>query len=309
MSNQLAEIKKNTVDVVTQKIKSLESNGEIQFPPDYSPQNALRSAWLQLQEIKTKDKKPVLEACSKTSIMNALFDMTVQGLNPAKNQVYFIPYGQQLTCMRSYHGTKALAMRVDEDIGDIVAEVVWEGDEFEFEIDRGMKKVVRHKQTLESIDSKSPKGAYCLVLDHKGNVKKSEIMTWEQIKSAWKKSIMNPIQENGQIKSNSTHGEFTEEMCKRTVINRACKPIINSSSDAHLFKAANRSEQVQAEQEAEQVAEANANQEVIDVEPAEAEPQEQESTEQDQVNEETGEVQQEQSQKNEQATGTEGPEF
>ena len=211
--------------------------------------------------------------------------------------------------MSSSHSCPALsskrAMRVDDSIEDIVAEVVWEGDEFEFEIDRGQKKVVKHKQTLESIDSKKPKGAYCLVLDHDGNVKKTEVMTWDQIKTAWKKSIMNPIQDNGQIKSNSTHGNFTEEMCKRTVINRACKPIINSSSDAHLFKAANRSEQVQAEQEAEQVAESNANQEVIDVDP---EPQEEESTgKAEQVNEETGEVQD--GSQEQEATGTDGPEF
>lgn len=278
MSNQLAEIKKNTVDVVTQKIKTLESNGDIQFPPDYSPQNALRSAWLSLQETVDRNKKPVLQACSRTSIMNSLFNMTVQGLNPAKEQCYFLAYGEQLTCHRSYHGTKALAMRVDPSIGDIIAEPVWEGDTLEYEIDRGKKRVVKHKQTLDSIDSKKPKGAYCLVLDHQGNVTKTEIMTFEQIKAAWKKSQMKPVQDNGEIKPNSTHAEFMEEMIRKTIINRTCKSIINSSSDAHLFRAINRSEQVQAEQETEQIAEENANQKVIDVESAE------------QVNEDTGEI-------------------
>ncbi len=306
MSNQLAEIKKNTVDVVTQKIKALESNGDIQFPPDYSPQNALRSAWLILQETVDRNKKPVLQTCTRTSIMNSLFDMTVQGLNPAKKQCYFLAYGEQLVCQRSYHGTKALAMRVDPSIGDVIAEPVWEGDTFEYEIDRGKKRVVKHKQTLDSIDSKNPKGAYCLVLDHQGNVTKTEIMTFEQIKAAWKKSQMKPVQDNGEIKPNSTHAEFMDEMIRKTIINRTCKPIINSSSDAHLFKAANRSEQVQAEQEAEQVAEANANQEVIDVEPPEAEQVNEDTWE---VNEEPQEQGQEEDQGNEQATGTDGPEF
>lgn len=291
MANQLMEVKKGTVDVVTSKIKELENRGEIQFPPDYSPQNALRSAWLILQETMDRNKKPVLQACSRTSIMNSLFDMTVQGLNPAKKQVYFIAYGDQLVCQRSYHGTKALAMRVDPNIADIVAEPVWEGDTFEYEIDRGKKRVVKHKQTLDNVDSKKPKGAYCLVLDHQGDVIKTEVMSYEQIKSAWKKSQMRPVQDNGEVKANSTHYEFMDEMIRKTIINRTCKPIINSSSDANLFRAANRSEQVQAQVGAEAEAEQHANQgEVIDVEHEAAEPAP------EPYDFDTGEVQQEQEQ-------------
>jgi len=267
MANQLMEVKKGTVDVVTTKIKELENRGEIQFPPDYSPQNALRSAWLILQETVDRNKQPVLQTCTRTSIMNSLFDMTVQGLNPAKKQVYFIAYGDQLICQRSYHGTKALAMRVDPDISDIVAEVVWEGDDFEYEIVRGQKRVVRHKQTLDSIDSKNPKGAYCVILDSRGEVKRTDVMSYEQIKQAWRKSQTKPVQDNGQLKAGSTHAEFLEDMIKKTIINRACKPIINSSSDAHLYESANRSEQVQAQAEAETQAALHANQgEVVDAE-------------------------------------------
>jgi recombination protein RecT len=38
----------------------------------------------------------VLQACTRDSIANALLDMAVQGLNPAKKQGYFIAYGKQL---------------------------------------------------------------------------------------------------------------------------------------------------------------------------------------------------------------------
>jgi recombination protein RecT len=181
-------------------------------------------------------------------------------------------------------------MRVDDSIGDIIAEPVWEGDKFEYEIDRGKKRVVKHKQTLDSIDSKKPKGAYCLVLDHEGNTIKTEIMTFEQIKSAWKKSQMRPVQDNGQIKAGSTHAEFMDEMIRKTIINRACKPIINSSSDANLFRSANRAEQVQAQVEAESTAEAHANQgDIVDVEWSEEQIEEAHDPD-------TGEVQEEQKQ-------------
>ena len=52
-------------------------------------------------------------------------------------------------------------------------------------------------------------------------------MTIAQIKKAW---------QQGATKGNSpAHQNFTDEMCKRTVIGRACKMAINSSDDAWLF--------------------------------------------------------------------------
>lgn len=262
----LPEIKKQTVDLVESRIKTLHSRGEIDFPATYSPANALKSAWLVLQNTQDRNKKPVLETCNKISIMNALFDMTVQGLNPAKKQVYFIAYGDKLAAQRSYHGTMAVAKMVDPTIAEINAQVIWEGDDFEFEINRGKKFVVRHKQTLNSIDSKKPAGGYCEIIDVRGEVKSTTIMTWDQIKSAWKKSQTNPVMDSGQIKAGSVHFEFMEEMVKKTVINRACKPIINSSSDATLLGAVTRSEQERAEYEADAEAEANANAIDVDVE-------------------------------------------
>lgn len=299
-NNQLMEIKRHTVDAVTTTIQNLEKAGQIKFPANYEPQNALRAAWLILQETMDKSNKPVLQACSRESIMYSLFDMVVQGLNPAKQQCYFIAYGQKLTCQRSYHGTKAVAMMVDDSIGDIVAEPVWEGDEFEYEIDRGQKRVIKHKQTLDSIDSKKPKGAYCLILDRQGDVKKTEIMTYKQIQEAWKKSQMRPVQDNGEVKQNSTHYQFMDEMIRKTIINRACKPIINSSNDEYLYRAIQRNEQDLSEAKAEQEASEKANQDLIDVEPKiqpEPEPEpapegQQKPQAEEQFDEETGEVEQ-----------------
>jgi len=267
--NTAVEVKRETVDAVTERIKKLESRGEIQFPPHYSPQNALRSAWLILQETKDMNKHPVLEVCSRPSIMNSLLDMVIQGLNPAKKQCYFIAYGKSLSCMRSYHGTMALAKRVDPDIADIFAEVIWHGDEFEFEIDRGQKKILKHKQTIQSIDSKKAVGAYCQIIDHDGNIKRTEVMTWDQIKSAWKKSKTHPVTDKGTIKQGSTHDEFMSEMIKRTVINRACRPIINSSSDEYLRLSANRAEYEEANHSMETRESEEANSEFIDIGEAE----------------------------------------
>jgi len=266
-SKELTAVKEETLDAVSKRIKALQSQGEIHFPPDYSPQNALKSAWLILQNTVDKDKRPVLDVCTKASILNSLMDMVITGLNPAKDQGYFIAYGSQLAFQRSYFGSEALAKRIDPEIEDIIAEPVYEGDDFQYEIVMGRKRILKHKQTIESINSGKIKAAYCMVIRKDGDVKKTELMTFDEIKKAWAMSKMHPIEKDNSIKAGSTHDEFTAEMCRKTIINRTCKPIINSSDDKHLKIAAMRSEVVAAEAEAAEQIEYHANQEIIDIDP------------------------------------------
>lgn len=260
-------IKAETVDIVAAKVRKFLEDGELRLPANYSPENALKSAWLALQAAETSDHKPVLEVCTKPSIANSLLDMVVQGLNPAKKQCYFIPYGQQLSCQRSYHGTMAVAEMVNQTIEDIVAEVVYEGDSLKYHIERGQKVIDEHQQTLDSVDAGRVKAAYAIVFYRDGR-QRTTLMTFAEIKQSWRQSRMNPFDDKGQIKPTSTHGKFTAEMCKRTVISRACKPIINSSDDSYLFQqAVHRTDDIATDIEvAEDIAQ-NANGEIIDVTP------------------------------------------
>ncbi len=306
--DQLALIKKDTVDVVAERVRAFQEKGELCLPENYSPENAMKSAWLLLQETETRDKKPVLAACTKNSIANSLLDMVVQGLNPAKNQCYFIPYGDKLSCQRSYFGTMAVAKMVNPSIKEIVAEVVYEGDTLKYKIDRGKKVIAEHMQELENVDSSKIKAAYCMVIDHEGQVVSTEIMTMEQIKQAWRQSKMSPLDEKGNVKSSSTHGKFTAEMAKRTVINKTCKPIVNASSDSHLFrKSFNRADEVRAEEDIAQEIEDNANSETIDIEATEVYEDDPEITE------DTPETAKDESPRDDQAENTEteeeGPGF
>lgn len=256
--NQLALVKKDTVDVVAAKVRKFQEKGELHFPPNYSPENAMKSAWLILQNTFDREKRPALQVCTRDSIANDLLDMVVQGLNPAKKQGYFIVYGKQLVFQRSYFGTMAVTKRVT-GAKDIFAQVVYEGDEFEFEIIRGRKKVTKHKQTLASISGGKIVAAYCtIILDDEREF--TEIMTWDEIQQAWKKSKQNPDKEG------STHQEFPQEMAKKTVINRTCKAYLNSSDDSSLvMRHFNRQDDVIAEAEVEAEIAENANSEVIDV--------------------------------------------
>ena len=244
------------VKSTTATLRKFTERGELRLPDNYSIENALKAAWLALQETEDKNHVPVLRACSQASIANALLDMAVQGLNPGKKQCYFIAYGKKLLCQRSYFGTMAVAERV-AGATDIWAEVVYKGDEFEYEIKHNRKDVTKHTQKIENVGADII-AAYCVIEFGNGKPDYTEIMTIEQIRKSWAKSKMQG--------TGSTHSQFPDEMAKRTVISRACKKFINASSDSNLFlEHFNRSDEEQAEEEVAEEIEENANGDIIDV--------------------------------------------
>ncbi|MBA3889813.1 MAG: recombinase RecT [Gemmatimonadaceae bacterium] len=218
----LALMKRTTVDAVTDRVRGLLESKELHLPPGYSAENALKAAWLVLQEVEDKNKRPALSVCTQNSIANSLFSMVVQGLDPMKKQAYFIVRGTQLTLLRSYFGTIAAAKRMAGVI-DVYAEAVYEGDEFEYEIDRGIKRVTKHKQSLGSIDPSKIVGAYAVVDLGPDREQVTEIMAMTQIRTSWSKGYANGPQK-----------DQPDEMARRTVVNRALKRFINSSNDDHL---------------------------------------------------------------------------
>ena len=89
-TKELAVQKKEMSDLIMAKIQGFQKKGEIDLPPGYSPNNAIKSAWLILQDVKDKYKNPALKVCEKHTVANALLDMVVQGLNPAKKQCHLL---------------------------------------------------------------------------------------------------------------------------------------------------------------------------------------------------------------------------
>lgn len=266
MSNQLAMVKKDTVDVVAAKVKEFQENKEVHFPANYSPENAMKSAWLLLQTIKTGKKdgyKPALEVCTKDSIANSLLDMVVQGLNPAKKQGYFIVYGNQLTFQRSYFGTMAVTKRVT-GAKSIEAAVIYEGDQVDYEMVNGKITNLVHKQQFGNINKDKILGAYCTIIMGDDS-SYTELMTIDELRKAWSKAQFWGDEQTVE-KKGSTHEEFRQEMAKKTVINRACKKFLNSSDDGSLvFDHINREDDVSAEAELQEELNQSANSEIIDV--------------------------------------------
>lgn len=218
----------NISEQVLSRIEQFQKDGSMILPKNYSVENHMKSAWLALQEVEDKEHHKALQICTKESIANSLLDMVLQGLSVSKKQGYFIVYGNKLIFQRSYFGTIALAKRAGGIVSEPVANVIYDGDDFQYEIDPKTAKVsiIKHSQKLENIDNDKIKGAYALVTLADGTTQVT-IMSMQQIRAAWGQ---------GATKGNSpAHKNFAEEMSKKTVIGRACKTIINSSDDAWLY--------------------------------------------------------------------------
>ncbi len=213
---------------VLTKVNELRELNSLSLPAGYSAENALRSAWLILQDMKDRAGQPVLKTCTPDSVANALFNMVVQGLNPAKRQCSFVVYGDRLSLQREYAGSIALARRYSA-MKEIHAGVIYRGDIFEYAIDTttGMKRITRHEQQMENLDDGQILGAYAVVCFDDGSVN-TEIMTMAQIRKSW---------DQGPTRGKSpAHQNFPGEMAKKTVINRACKLLIAASDDSILFE-------------------------------------------------------------------------
>lgn len=225
MSN--VEKKESLFDKVTGRVNDLAKHGGLDIPKNYSIENAVKSAFLILQDTEDRNKKPVLSVCTQASVSNAILKMVAQGMNPAKAQCYFIAYGDKLNYQRSYQGSIALAKRVG-NVKEVNANIIYDGDEYATEVntDTGRRRLLKHDSPFENRDDKKIKGGYAIVLFNDGTSRLEE-MTIAEIKASW---MM------GQTKGNSpAHSGFAGEMAKKTIINRALKTIINSSSDSDLM--------------------------------------------------------------------------
>lgn len=204
------------------------AGGEIAIPANYSAENAVMAAYLTLTQMTDKNGKPIAEVCTKESIANAILEMVTQGLNPTKQQCYFIPYGNKLTMQRSYLGTIAITKRVP-GVVDVKAYPVYENDVLEigFDVKKGVPILESFKPALDH-EEKKLIGAFAIILGGLGIIH-LEYMTMSEIRASWNQ---------GQMKGNSpAHKNFSGEMAKKTVVNRACKMYAKTSDDTSYFSA------------------------------------------------------------------------
>jgi recombination protein RecT len=232
--------KRSLIAGAEKSVMAMKDKGLIEVPPNYSIGNALNSAYLAISDVVDRDKNPALSVCTKSSIAKALLTTVTLGLTPAKNQIYYIVYGKTLNAQRSYLGTAAIAKRMKGVEGEPRAQAIFEGDNVTFETVEGYKVNLKHQQKFGNIDTSKVIGAYATIKYNGEYI--SEVMTLAQCRKAW---------QMGKAKGVSpAHTGFPDEMCKKTVISRLCKMIINTSDDSDILTSAfNESGFVQADTE------------------------------------------------------------
>lgn len=216
-----AVVKNN--DVGGQVIARIEQLCQVGFvmPKDFNYVNAIKASMMVLQELKDKDGKLATEVCTPVSIQQALFKMCVGGLDASKKQCYFIVRGTQLCYQESYFG-KALQVKRIFPNWEPLPRVVYKGDDFAFttDIKTGRRVLLRHEQTLESLDADFV-GAY-LYLPCKDGGQDLYVMSKREILAAWSKSSSS---------QQLTHKTFPVKMIGKTVVNSGCNMIINSTPE------------------------------------------------------------------------------
>lgn len=261
---------------VAERVQQMVTDEQINIPQNYSVVNAVQAAYFKLTEVDFKKRKALIDEATPESVAFALQDMAIQALSVAKNQGYFIVYGDKMQFTRSYHGTQAVIKRMS-GIKDIWANVIWKGETFDVEYnDRGQLAFKGHKVDWKAATGKKEdiEGAYCII-ERDDGIQFLTVMTMDEIKTSWSQSSMKAVQD-----------KYPQEMSKRTVINRAAKAFINTSDDSDLFiESVNRTTENEYENERREVGpqeeiNENANKELLDIAPEPTKP----------INQETGEV-------------------
>ncbi|MDU2905762.1 recombinase RecT [Streptococcus sp. K0074] len=218
MSYELTQ--KQITSSVAARIGEMQNEG-LMIAPNYSVSNALSSAYYAL---KNSNSGNLLQQCTQDSVYNALLEMVTQGLSPAKKQCYFIKYGSDVQLRMSYFGTIKVTKDLQE-VKDVTANVVYEGDTLDVAVENGRKKLVKHETDWRNADNPII-AAYCIITRTDGE-EFFEVMTKKQIDKSWSKA-----------KTKNVQIDFPDQMAMRTVINRAAKMFINTSNDSDLFAGA-----------------------------------------------------------------------
>ena len=238
----LKRMQEDTTQQIMERVTGWQETGEVVLPKGYHVGNAIKLAWLYLQTVENLQHQKAIDYCTKDSICNALLNMVINGEYPQKH-CYFIMYGNRLEWQERYLG-KLMRAKRDTEIEKVNAQVIYEGDEFVYTIDEnGEKQLVKHVPNLANIDNTKILAAYAVVINKDGT-RHIEVMTRTQIQKAW---------EQGAMKGKSgAHTNFTDQMCMKTVIQRACKIALDSTADPGDDDDPNHYDEATAEREAAQ---------------------------------------------------------
>ena len=179
-----------------------------------------------------------LLGADRDSLLNALIKCAGDGLLPDNREASLVLFDTKVNgewikkaqYMPMVYGI-IKRMRNSGDISTVEAHVVYEHDEFEFEL--GDTPRLFHKPNLQGTRGKQLL-VYCIV-NFKDGSKYREIMSMEEVHKARSKS-KGYKKKGGDIYPNSPWVQWPDEMAKKTVIHRAAKRLPASAELDDLMK-------------------------------------------------------------------------
>lgn len=212
-------IVKDTLDRVCASIDAKIKNGDFTPRDGFDWKNAAVGMGIVLKTAKDKNGKPALEVCTPISIYNVVYEAAVKGLAAVRDQCYLIVRGNELTLSVSYFGYRAQLLSLPQVI-DCNATVIYEGDEFSYEIEDARIVNVKHKQNFQSMDASKIVGAYAtIVYTLRGQTfKNTTVMNKASLDAARAKGAAN----------SGAYKDFGDQMARKTVFKRAAKDFLNS---------------------------------------------------------------------------------
>ena len=221
MAEKKTELAKSSLveEIALSKINQYVELGMV-LPENFNPTNSLKKARMMLNDMKVQGK-PVLEVCTKESVIQCLIDSCCKGLDYSEMQVYFIPRNNIMTNLESVYGRIARAKRASRYYKPIV-QYVHEGDDFQIGVDvtNGKTIIKKHETSLDNLD-KPIVAAYTFVTDD-NNDTEVFIMTKREWLTSWKKSS------NG----GAVAKEFERDMIFRSIIKKSTKSLVNANIKA-----------------------------------------------------------------------------
>lgn len=214
-------IVRDTVERVCASIDEKIKNGEFTPRDGFDWRNAIVGMGIVLKTTKDKEGKPALETCTPISIYNVIYESAVKGVAAIRQQCYPVVYGKELTLQISYFGYRAQLLSIPQVV-DCNAMVIYEGDDFSYEIEDARVVNVKHKQDFQNIDKDKIVGAYAtIVYTLNGNIhKNTTIINKTTLDAARKKGATN----------SEAYNNYADMMARKTVFKRAAKDFLNSVS-------------------------------------------------------------------------------
>lgn len=157
---------------------------------DMAPKNGLKAERLMSMCALAITSNEKLATCSPASIVAAVMQCAIAGLNPSRGECYLVPYGQNVQMQVGYRGALILAYK-SGIVSSITSEAVYEGDHFVYEM--GLNPRLEHRAGPNFGIADKVTHSYCIVR-MKGGSECWKVLTKPMIERLRMKS---PMQKNG----------------------------------------------------------------------------------------------------------------